>query len=126
MESRFIEKLSPLKLTARQFGVLQYLEEHPHSSQKQVGEALQIDRTTMVSHIDYLEEIQYAQRVKNPKDRRSFVLKISKLGQEKLRLGRSHLENTEMDVLSGLTDKEQKELKSILLRVWSTIQGEEK
>lgn len=29
MESRFIKKLVPLELTARQFGVLQYPEGHP-------------------------------------------------------------------------------------------------
>lgn len=126
MESRFIEKLLPLRLDARHFGVLQFLEEYPNSSQKQVGDALQIDRTTMVSHIDYLEELQYVKRIRNPKDRRSFVVTITKRGQEKLKLGRSYLEDTEMDVLSSLTGKEQEEFKSILLKVWATIQkGEE-
>ncbi|RSL35328.1 MarR family transcriptional regulator [Salibacterium salarium] len=126
MESRFIEKLSPLKLNARQFGILQYLEEHPNSSQKQVGEVLHIDRTTMVSQIDYLENIQCVQRLRNPKDRRFFGLTTTEQGREKLKVGRSYLEKTELSVLAGLTDKEQRELKSILLKVWATIQEGEK
>jgi len=77
--------------------------------------------TTMVSHIDYLEEIQCVQRVRNPKDRRYFVLKVTKQAKEKLRLVERYLETIELDVLSGISVKEQKELKSILLRVWTTI-----
>ncbi|MGY4690961.1 MarR family winged helix-turn-helix transcriptional regulator [Salibacterium sp. K-3] len=126
MESRFIEILSPLKLNTRQFGILQYLEEHPNSLQKQVGEALHIDRTTIVSQIDYLENIQCVQRLRNPKDRRSFGLTTTEQGREKLEVGRSYLEKTELAVLVGLTDKEQRELKSILLKVWETIQKGEK
>ncbi|WP_026702114.1 MarR family winged helix-turn-helix transcriptional regulator [Salibacterium aidingense] len=121
MEVRFMEKLAPLKLNARQFGILQYLEEYPHSSQKQVGEALHIDRTTMVAQIDYLESILCVQRSRNPRDRRSFGLTPTEQGREKLKVGRSWLEKTELDVLSSLTEKEQRELKSILLKVWAAI-----
>jgi len=67
-----------------QFGVLQYLEEHPKVSQKQ-AEAFKIDRTTMVSQIDYLEEIQCVQRVRNPKNRGFFALRVTKQAKEKLR-----------------------------------------
>ncbi|WP_200411901.1 MarR family winged helix-turn-helix transcriptional regulator [Virgibacillus salexigens] len=126
MESRIKEKLSPLKLSARQFGILQYLEEYPNSSQKQVGNVLQIDRTIMVAHIDYLEDIQCVQRFRNPEDRRSFGLTTTEQGREKLKVGCNYLEKIELDVLSSLTDKEQKDLKSILLKVWATIQKGEK
>ncbi|WP_245835676.1 MarR family winged helix-turn-helix transcriptional regulator [Virgibacillus ndiopensis] len=121
MESRFIDKLSSLKLSAKQYGILQYLDEKPNSSQKQVGDALQIDRTTMVSHIDHLEEMEYVRRTRNPNDRRSFVLTTTKLGQQKLETGRNHIENIELDVLSSLTNNEQEALKTILLKVWTDI-----
>ncbi|GGE50328.1 hypothetical protein GCM10011391_31350 [Pullulanibacillus camelliae] len=68
----------------RLLDVLQYLEEHPKVSQKQ-AEAFKIDRTTMVSQIDYLEEIQCVQRVRNPKDRGFFALRVTKQAKEKLR-----------------------------------------
>ncbi|QQZ09635.1 hypothetical protein [Heyndrickxia vini] len=46
--------------------------------------------------------------------------------KEKLRLVERYLETIELDVLSGISVKEQKELKSILLRVWTTISKKEK
>lgn len=55
MEERLINNLSPLKINARQFGILQFIEDHPGSSQITVSNALFIDRTTMVAHADHLE-----------------------------------------------------------------------
>lgn len=126
MEERLINNLSPLKINARQFGILQFIEDNPDSSQITVSNALFIDRTTMVAHADHLEDLGYIKRIKNPNDRRSFVLTITDQGEEKLRLGRNYLEDTELSVLSSLTKEEKEKLKSLLLKVWRSIQKEEK
>lgn len=55
MESKFAYGLVDFNINARQYGVLLFIEGNPYSSQKDISENLQIDRTTMVSHIDHLE-----------------------------------------------------------------------
>ncbi|MFP7226177.1 MarR family winged helix-turn-helix transcriptional regulator, partial [Priestia filamentosa] len=54
MENKFAEGLVPFNINSRQYGVLLFIEENLYSSQKDISDNLQIDRTTMVSHIDHL------------------------------------------------------------------------
>ncbi|GIN72894.1 hypothetical protein J14TS2_33690 [Bacillus sp. J14TS2] len=53
-------------------------------------------------------------------------MKVTKQIKEQLRFGKRYLETIELDVLSGISVKEQKELKSILLKLWTTISKKEK
>jgi DNA-binding MarR family transcriptional regulator len=84
MEFRFADKLTSYEINARQYGALLITKERPYSSQKEIAESLKIDRTTMVSHVDYLESLRYIQRTKNPNDRRSHCLVITGKGKEVL------------------------------------------
>lgn len=69
MEGKFADALSPINIDARQHGVLLFIKENPNSSQKTISERLQIDRTTMVSHVDHLETLYFVERTKNPCNR---------------------------------------------------------
>lgn len=64
MENTFAEGLRPYEINARQYGVLLFIKGNPYSSQKDISENLQIDRTTMVSHIDHLETLGFVERTK--------------------------------------------------------------
>lgn len=66
MEIKFAVGLVDFNINARQYGVLLFIEENPYSSQKDISENLQIDRTTMVSHIDHFEILGFVERAKNP------------------------------------------------------------
>ncbi|WP_079478697.1 MarR family winged helix-turn-helix transcriptional regulator [Halobacillus salinus] len=125
MESRFVERLKGLNINAKQFGVLQYVEKNPGSSQIDVSKSLLVDRTTMVSHVDFLESIGLIKRERNPNDRRSFVLSVTTDGEQVLQRGRDYLQESESNVLAELNEQEQDTLKNLLLRILGTIRKEE-
>src|SRR5947209_18060967 len=68
------ERLSPLGITAREFGVLTLLARAGQLSQQAIGEQLRIDRTTMVAIVDALEQAEFGRRGRNPSDRRAVAV----------------------------------------------------
>ncbi|MGD6845394.1 MarR family winged helix-turn-helix transcriptional regulator [Bacillus infantis] len=121
MEAKFAEGLAPYDINARQYGVLLFIKGNPYSSQKDISENLQIDRTTMVSHIDHLETLGFVERTKNPNDRRSYSLLITPKGNDVLDSRWQFLINTELEVLAPLSDQEKQLLKEFLIKIWTTL-----
>ncbi|PAF16933.1 MarR family winged helix-turn-helix transcriptional regulator [Terribacillus saccharophilus] len=121
MENKFAEGLVGFQINARQYGVLLYIQENPYCSQKEISDKLQIDRTTMVSHIDHLENLGYVERTKNPNDRRSYSLLITEKGNEILSSRWEYLTDIESEVLAPLDQQEKQLLKDFLNKVWKSI-----
>ncbi|MBO1511107.1 MarR family winged helix-turn-helix transcriptional regulator [Metabacillus bambusae] len=121
MEAKFAEELVPYDINARQYGVLLFIEGNPYSSQKDISDNLQIDRTTMVSHIDHLEDLGFVERTRNPNDRRSYSLLITTKGKDVLDSRWESLIHTELEVLFPLSDQERHLLKEFLVKIWSTL-----
>ncbi|WP_088105855.1 MarR family winged helix-turn-helix transcriptional regulator [Halalkalibacter urbisdiaboli] len=124
MENKFAETLTPFNIDARQYGVLLFVKENPYSTQKLIAEKLHIDRTTMVSHVDHLEKLQFVERTKNPNDRRAYSLLITEEGNSVLETCWGFLLNTESEVLFTLNEQEKQSLKITLLKVWSSLQNQ--
>ena len=121
MENKFAEGLIPFNINARQYGVLLFIQGNPYSSQKDISDNLQIDRTTMVSHIDHLETLGFVERTKNPNDRRSYSLMITEKGNDVLDSRWEFLNNIELEVLAPLNPNEKQLLKDLLVKVWKSL-----
>ncbi|MBO0962332.1 MarR family transcriptional regulator [Neobacillus sp. MM2021_6] len=121
METQFAEGLAPYDINARQYGVLLFINGNPYSSQKDISENLQIDRTTMVSHIDHLESLGFVERTRNPNDRRSYSLLITSKGNEVLESRWDFLIDIELEVIAPLSDHEKQLLKEFLIKIWTTL-----
>ena len=121
MESKFGDSLAPFNIDSKQYGILSFIQEYPYSSQKNIGEKLRIDRTTMVNHIDHLETIGCVERTKNPNDRRAYSLIITEKGNKVLDSCRGFLTDTESEVLSMLNKQEKQLFKEILMKIWSSL-----
>lgn len=121
LENKFAEGLAPHHINARQYGVLLFVQGNPYSSQKDISENLQIDRTTMVSHIDHLEALGFVERTRNPNDRRSYSLMITDKGIDILDSRWEFLMNTELEVLDPLNEHERKLLKDFLIKIWKSL-----
>ncbi|MGM0885901.1 MAG: MarR family winged helix-turn-helix transcriptional regulator [Bacillota bacterium] len=121
MESKFAEGLIPFDINSRQYGVLLFIQENPYSSQKDISESLQIDRTTMVSHIDHLETLGFVERTRNPNDRRSYSLLITEKGNDVLESRWEFLTNVESEVLAPLNQQERLLFKDFLVKIWSSL-----
>jgi DNA-binding MarR family transcriptional regulator len=108
------DALSGLGLQAKQVGVLTLIADFGPKSQKEIGDRLEIDRTTMVSLVDGLERDELVARKPDPLDRRAFLVTITAKG--KRALGKAHeiVIATEQKFLLGLSDGERKQLLTIL------------
>lgn len=114
----FEEELAPLGLGSREFGVLVAISGSRSLSQQDIGAALGIDRSTMVSLADRLEELQAAQRKRDPKDRRVQVLAITRKGRKLLEQGKEILRHSEAECLSSLSKERSKKLLATLLDLY--------
>lgn len=75
-------QLKPFGITTEQWSVLRTLSESDEISQKELSERADKDQATLTKILDLLEKNEFIQRVQNPSDRRSFLIKITNKGTE--------------------------------------------
>lgn len=119
MEQRLAERIQLYGITTRQLGLLFFVSHHPGMSQKDIGERIRVDRTTMVAHVDHLEEKGFLQRVRGERDRRITGLYLTGEGEKLLKKGWTFLAETEQEVLASFTKEEQGILKKLLQKWWN-------
>src|SRR6266545_8076198 len=114
------EALRSIGLTPALFGVLNVLGAREGAIQQEVGSAMGIDPSTMVSLIDELEGAGLAKRRPHPNDRRARQVSITPKGRRLLERARTVAFEAEDDVLGGLTAAERRELLRLLRRAFSS------
>jgi DNA-binding MarR family transcriptional regulator len=131
--TRIADGLESIGLTPALFGVLNVLGARNGATQKEIGSAMGIDPSTMVSLIDELESAGLAKRRPHPTDRRAREVVITPKGRRSLERGRRMALQVENEVLRGLTAAERRELLSLLRRalasapaqpLWSAEEGD--
>jgi DNA-binding MarR family transcriptional regulator len=110
----FNHYLQSLNLTAKGFAVLSVLLEHPASSQMDLGKCLGIDRTTMVSVIDVLEQHHFVERTRHPNDRRQYAIVLTPAGKEVYQQALQYAQRSEEEYLAPLTQEQRQQLKALL------------
>jgi DNA-binding MarR family transcriptional regulator len=118
--TRIAEALQSMGLTPALFGVLNFLRAREGAIQQEIGSAMGIDPSTMVSLIDELEGAGLAKRRPHPKDRRAREVVISAKGRRALERGRGLAAQVEDEVLRGLTAAERRQLLALLRRALSS------
>lgn len=86
--TRIAEGLESIGLTPALFGVLNVLGPRKGAIQQEIGSAMGIDPSTMVSLIDQLESAGLAKRRPCPTDRRAREVAITPKGRRLLQRGR--------------------------------------
>jgi DNA-binding MarR family transcriptional regulator len=114
--TRIAAALESIGLTPALFGVLNVLGAREGAIQQEIGSAMGIDPSTMVSLIDELESAGLATRRPHPTDRRAREVAITPKGRRTLRRGRRLAMQVEDDVLGGLTAAERRQLLTLLRR----------
>ena len=127
------EVLQSIGLTPALFGVLNVLGAREGAIQQELGSAMGIDPSTMVSLIDELESMGLAKRRPHPDDRRARQVSITPKGRRQLQLARKLAFEAEDDVLRGLNARDRRELLKLLRRAldsappqpaWSAAEGD--
>ena len=131
--TRIAEALESIGLTPPLFGLLNILGAREGAIQQEIGSAMGIDPSTMVSLIDQLETAGLAQRRPHPTDRRAREVSITAKGRRLLEQGRQMSADVEDEVLRGLTAAERRQLLTLLRRalssappqsLWSAAEGD--
>ncbi len=103
--TRTAAALQSIGLTPALFAVLNYLQAHEGAIQQQIGSAMKIDPSTMVSLVDQLERAGLAKRRPHPQDRRAREVLITPKGRRTLKRARELAQEVEGDVLQGLSPR---------------------
>jgi DNA-binding MarR family transcriptional regulator len=125
--------LQSIDMTPALFGVLNFLGARKGAIQQEIGAAMGIDPSTMVSLIDELEHEGLAKRRPHPSDRRAREVSITPKGRRLLERCRKVALEVEDEVLQGLTAAERRQLLKLLRRalseappqtLWSSVEGD--
>jgi DNA-binding MarR family transcriptional regulator len=114
--TRTTETLESIGLTPPLFALLNVLGARKGAIQQEIGSAMGIDPSTMVSLIDQLEAAGLAERRPRPTDRRAREVVITPKGRRVLKQARQLALLVEDDVLRGLTASERRQLLTLLRR----------
>jgi DNA-binding MarR family transcriptional regulator len=118
--SHFAEGLESLDLTTARFALLNFLGAHEGAIQQEIGAAMGIDPSTMVSLLDQLEDAGLARRRPRPTDRRAREVAITPKGARVLGHARRLATQAEDDVLRALSRAERRQLLTLLRRALSS------
>ncbi len=133
LHTRTAEVLGSAGLTPALFALLNVIGAREGAIQQELGSALGIDRSTMVSLIDQLEGAGLARRRPSATDRRAREIAITPKGRRLLQRARGLIAQVEDEVLAGLTAEERRELLALLRRaldsapaqpLWSSEEGD--
>jgi MarR family transcriptional regulator, lower aerobic nicotinate degradation pathway regulator len=117
---RIERELESLGLTPARFGLLNLLASLDGANQQELGRAMGVDPSTMVSLVDELEAAGLARRQPHPADRRARAVVLTAKGRRVRERGRQLASQVEDEVLGGLTAAERRELLSLLRQANST------
>jgi DNA-binding MarR family transcriptional regulator len=112
-----VDRLEPLGLSPRTWGVLSTLTESGPLTQIELATTMSIDRTAMVYLLDELEERSLVERVRHPQDRRAFLIHLTAAGHDVQRRAAAALAGAADTLLSPLDPAERVHLVDLLAKV---------
>ncbi len=113
----FSRHMTDMDLTPGQFGVLVLINANAGLNQSELGHAMGVDRSTVVSVIDRLERLGLAERRPAPNDRRSYALYLTEQGKTVLTAARRRIRKHEENIARHLSAEERASLLDLLKRL---------
>jgi DNA-binding MarR family transcriptional regulator len=114
---RFAERLAPLGLQPRQYGMLSQLAANEGQSQQALSRALGLHRSAVVALVDDLEDRGLAERRRDPDDRRAYRLHLTRKGGTLLAEADRAAQDDEAELLADLDASERRTFIRLLQRV---------
>lgn len=106
-----------LGMRLKQFVALNYLHHMPGVGQRQLGDLLMLDANNCVLLLNDIEAAGWAERRRDPEDRRRHIVEITDSGREALFRAEIALDGLEDEVLGALSSEERDTLRDLLGRV---------
>lgn len=105
-----------LGMRLKQFVALNYLHHMPGVGQRQLGDLLMLDANNCVLLLNDIEAAGWAERRRDPDDRRRHIVEITDSGREALFRAEIALDGLEDEVLGALSSDERDTLRELLGR----------
>ncbi|WP_432931254.1 MarR family winged helix-turn-helix transcriptional regulator [Microbispora sp. CA-135349] len=109
-------ELDTLGVSVKQHAVLALLAEEGPMTQQHLGRRLGIDRTTVVTVVDGLEQANLVERRRSPADRRAYLLTLTPDGVRAGEQGHGLVSGAEDELLGALDEDERRTLTDLLGR----------
>ncbi|MEM5338125.1 MarR family winged helix-turn-helix transcriptional regulator [Paraburkholderia azotifigens] len=101
-------------ITSVQYAALEILQQTPGINQRQLGDELDVDRSTIADLTARMVRNGLVERSDAPGDKRSYVLFLTAAGKKQLAVLRPRVEEVERILTAKLTPRESVELKRLL------------
>ena len=105
-----------LGMRLRQFVVLSYLAEHDGVAQHELADVLCVDANNLVILLNELETLGFAERQRDPADRRRHIVVMTDKGRAAFKRGEKAREQVEDEVLGALDAGERDTLRQLLAK----------
>jgi MarR family transcriptional regulator, temperature-dependent positive regulator of motility len=109
----WISEVSP-DVTSVQYAALVILQQMPGINQRQLGDKLDLDRSTIADLVARMVRNGLIERTDDPADKRSYVLFLTSEGRKQLAALRPRVEGVERILTAALTPQESSELRRLL------------
>jgi DNA-binding MarR family transcriptional regulator len=116
---QFAERLRPLGILPRHFGLLMHLASVEGQSQQYLADALGIHRNAMVGLIDELENRGLVERRRHASDRRAHALYLTTAAHALLEQAQRYALENDAELVTALDQPERRALVSLLQRMAS-------
>ena len=112
-----IESVLPENVDIQAYAVLVALGDGVPRSQQALARTVSVSRTTVMRVAVDLADRGLVERVRNPEDRRSYLLTRTPQGAIAARTWRRHVDQLEDAIIAGLTPRQRDDLHALLLKV---------
>jgi MarR family transcriptional regulator, temperature-dependent positive regulator of motility len=102
------------EITSVQYAALEILQRTPGVNQRQLGDELDVDRSTIADLVARMVRNGLIERSDDPVDKRSYVLFLTADGKQQLATLRPRVEEVERVLTARLTARESTELRRLL------------
>lgn len=117
----FAERLAPIDVSPRAYGVLSNLAGAKSQTQQQLADALGIHRNNMVGLIDEMESAGWVRRHRSQQDRRAFDVRLTRSGSALISRVSRIVPALENEMGKDLTQAERQALIALLRRVAESV-----
>ncbi|WP_286181160.1 MarR family transcriptional regulator [Bacillus sp. ISL-37] len=114
--------LKPYRITTEQWSVLRTLNEFDEVSQKELSIRSDKDQATLTKILDLLVKQENVERLANPLDRRSFLVKITPKGTKLVEEVTPYLEEIFMKITHGIDEERLAMFRDVLLTMEDNIE----
>ena len=113
-----------VELTPRQFQLLGLHHDHGATGQQELGQAMEIDPSILVTLLNPLEADGLLSRQRDTTDRRRHLVTLTAKGRGRLAAAAQAQRDAEDELFAGLDDNEREQLRVLLMALKETLSRE--